>query len=249
MWLHQSDWILKKMSYTSFNHCRFIAWSDGTNTQVYNELNIWNTSHQCVDLDCPNTIDQLSQRQLDFAPIAWKGVQLSPAQAFRITMTWIIENLHMLLFWHSREDLVPHLDLHDGSAHRRHGAHDVHAAALKGDAPAVRLPPHEIHLLVVVVHLLEKTLIGRSFLFIDSHGHPVLVYVVVVGHWEHDGNFLLGTASPQQQVIGQDTHSSTGLGSDFGEVAHLSFRRPHGGLGGAMAGATLQVNPFQERQK
>lgn len=47
--------------YISYNYLRFIARSDGTDVQVYNELIIWNTSHQCVELDCSNTIDQSSQ--------------------------------------------------------------------------------------------------------------------------------------------------------------------------------------------
>lgn len=86
---------------------------------------------------------------------------------------------------HLKARLVPDLHLHNGLAHGRHGAHDVEVLAFVREAAAFSLLPHEALLLLVVIHLLVQLLVALFAVLVDSHGHPVLVHVVVVGHREH----------------------------------------------------------------
>lgn len=146
---------------------------------------------------------------------------------------------------HGSEELVPHLDLHDGPAQRGHGSLDVQLLALKCEATAIGLLPHKAHLLFVVVHLFVQTFVDLFALVVDSYGEPVLVHVIVVGHREHYSYCLFSSvAVPLKQVVCQDAHRTGGFGAGLAEVAHLGFQWAHGGLGWAVAVATVQVNPF-----
>lgn len=150
-----------------------------------------------------------------------------------------------MLLPHGSEELVPHLHLQHGPAQRGHGGLDVQALALEREAAAMRLLPDEALGLLLVVHLLVQHLVALLVLRVDRQAQPVLVHVVVVGHGEHDGHFLSGAvATPLEQVVGQDAHRPRGLGAGLAEVAHLGFQRAHGGLGGAVDVAAIQVNPF-----
>lgn len=141
------------------------------------------------------------------------------------------------------EELVPQLHLHNGPAHRGHGGLDVQLPALKREPGAMGLLSNETLLLFVVIHLFEQALVALFALGIDPHGEPVLVHVIVVGHREHYRYCLFSrVALPLKQVVGQNTHCTGCFGAGFAEVAHLGFQWSHGGLGRAVAVATVQEN-------
>lgn len=108
------------------------------------------------------------------------------------------------------EELVPHLHLHDGPSHGRHGAQDVQFLALIQEDTAVGLLTHKTLRLFVVIHLFVQTLVARFATVVDAHGHPVLVHVVVERHREHYGQFLFDAFPSLIEVVGHDAHCTGG---------------------------------------
>lgn len=143
------------------------------------------------------------------------------------------------------EELVPDLHLHNGLAQWAHGSLDVQVPALKGQPTASGFLPHKSHLLLVVIHLLVQALIALFALLVDSQGKRVLVHVMVEWHREHYSECFISSVSfPLKQIVGQHAHRTRGFAFAFAEVAHFSLLWAHSRLGGAVAVATFQENPF-----
>lgn len=119
--------------------------------------------------------------------------------------------------------LVFHLHLDDGEVAVRHCCHDGNMFTFINDTGIICWFTPDKCFVCIIVHLRVKFEITFSADVKDSHCKPVLVLVEIIGHREHDSDFLRGLLrSIVAEVVSENTNRSARRVGSLAELGSLT---------------------------